>query len=491
MNAKCQLERILWAVVPIILAMILTGCSSGGAVGPAGGEAGATITQEVIATTEAHTETATPTRTPLPPTITPEPTATPKPTETPAPTATQPEGRQGVIAFAMAEGNMGGIHVIQADGSGDPVMLSMHPSYDIHPSWSPDGSQIAFEANHEDPTDQEHMYIYTINSDGSQLTRITEADAVYAMPDWSPDGSRIVMASDKQEPGNTDLYVMDLKTKELTRLTDDPDAEGDPSWSPDGSQIAFTSNRDGSLNIYILDVDSGEITQLTQGTSGNGNPSWSPDGKKILFVSNRDDDVEIYVMDADGENQTRLTTTPGRDIHPNWSPDGNSFAYAHEESNTRKIYVGDLSGSPPELLFEVPEGAAAGYPAWTMAQETASEEPVIGAPFCARDTNGDYQPDTPSATFTTEDDMAFIVFPYDNMQDGMDYYHSWDTPSDGELSFVGEFHDFWDGGEEGLHVSYSTLQHAPGVVKVELYLAEEFSMEGELMQEIECEVVEP
>jgi hypothetical protein len=124
-----------------------------------------------------------------------------------------------------------------------------------------------------------------------------------------------------------------------------------------------------------------------------------------------------------------------------------------------------------------------GYPAWTVAQETISKDPVIGPPFCMRDTDGDFNPDTVSATFTTKDDFGFIVFPYDNMQDGMTFTHSWETP--GELSLAGDVISFWDGGKEGIHSSYATLQHAPGVVTVKLYLEEE------LMQEIECEVVEP
>jgi Tol biopolymer transport system component len=390
----------------------------------------------------------------------------------------------------MAAGGWGGIRVIQADGSSDYLTLSDHPSIDTRPSWSPDGLQIAFESRRDDPVSGKYSAIYTMNSDGSHLTRITNIDAFYAQPDWSPDGSRIVMISAKsRDAGDADLVVLDLSTGELTRLTDGPTIDMEPSWSPGGSQVAFTSDRDGSNNIFTINVDSGEITQLTQESGDNSEPDWSPDGEKILFVSNRDGDEEIYVMDADGANQSRLTTTPGKDVNPEWSPDGYYFAYGHEDAGIRKIYVSDLGGSPPELLFENPEQATAGHPAWTIAQETISTDPVIGPPFCARDTDGDYQPDTPSPTFTTEDDMAFIVFPYDNMQDGMNYYHVWSTP--GELNVTGEQHQFWDGGEEGVHISYSTLQHSPGIVSVKLYLDAELSFEGKLMQEIECEVVEP
>jgi Tol biopolymer transport system component len=464
-------------ILTIFFLFILAGCS------PSLAEPAPTI-----AITQPPPPTAAPTliSTPLPsPTATPirVPTTTPMPTptETLAPTITQSEGRRGLIAFAMAQGNLGGIRIIQADGNSDSVTLSDHPSFDSKPSWSPDGSQIAFESNRENL--DEHYYIYTMNSDGSRFTRVTTTDTWYINPDWSPDGSRIAMSSDKQEPGNADLYVLDLNIKELKRLTDDPAIDGEPSWSPDASQIVFTSERDGSFNIYTLNMDTGETTQLTQGSGVNAQPDWSPDGEKIIFASKRDVDAEIYVMDADGANPSRLTTFPGKDTHPEWSPDGNYFAFAHEEGGVRKIYVADLNGSPPELLFENLDQAIAGFPAWSVAQEAISLDPVIGPPFCMRDTDGDLKPDMPSATISTKDDFGFIVFPYDNMQDGMTFSHAWETP--GELSIVGENIQSWDGGEEGIHISYSTLQHTPGVVTVKLYL------EGELMQEIECEVVEP
>lgn len=437
----------------------------------------------VEAVTEAPTVAPTRTATVLPSptaTRTQAPTATPLPTATatPEPTPTQPVGRQGLIAFVMGE-NWNGIHLINADGSGDPVTLSLHPSYDIAPSWSPDGSQIAFESFRDDPVEQKYLDIYTMNADGSGLTRLTNTDAFYTRPDWSPDGSQIALASDKEEQGNSDLYMLNIKTKELTRLTDDPAGDSEPSWSPDGSMIAFTSDRDGAPNVYTMVVETGETTQLTHDSAMTAQPDWSPDGEKILFVSNREGNAEIYIMDADGANPVRLTNTPGKDIHPEWSPDGKYFAYAYEQAEARSIYVADLNGSPPELLLE----DTGGWPAWSVAEATFTEDPVIGPPFCARDADGDGKPDMLSTTFSTQDDAGFILFPYDNMQDGMDFWYSMSIP--GEISMVGENHPGWDGGESGIHTTFVVLQHSPGVVAVEFYLGEK------LIQEIECEVVEP
>jgi Tol biopolymer transport system component len=436
---------------------------------------------------EAVTETPTavvPTDTPTPlpsPTVTETqtPTATPQPTatDTPEPTPTQPVGRQGVIAYVMGDG---GINLVQADGSGDPLILSWHPSIDSAPNWSPDGSQIVFESFRDDPVNQKYMDIYTVNADGSGLTRLTNTDAIYGRPDWSPDGSQIALASDTEEQDNFDLYLLNIKSKELTRLTDDPAWDGEPSWSPDGSLIAFTSDRDGAPNVYTIEVEIGETTQLTHDSAFTGQSDWSPDGEKILFVSNREGDAEIYIMDADGANPVRLTNTPGKDIHPEWSPDGKYFAYAHEEDEARSIYVSGLDGSSPELLLE----DTGGWPAWSVAEATFTDDAVIGPPLCARDTDGDGKPDTASTTFSTEDDWGFILFPYDNAQDGMDFWYTTSAPL-GESSLKGEVHPGWDEGEKGVYTAGFTLQHATGAVTVEFYIGEK------LMQEIDCEVVKP
>jgi Tol biopolymer transport system component len=490
MNAKCQQIRFLFKTLSIVLAMmILAGCSTGGAAVPSSDDQGEAVSKTVEATLESPTETPFPTNTPLPPTDTPEPTETPlPPTDTPVPTPTQPEPRQGVIAFVMGyDGGWGGIHIIQADGSGDEVTLSMHPGFDSIPSWSPDGSQIAFESYRDDPVDMEHMDIYTMNSEGSQLTRLTDTDGVYRQPDWSPDGSRIALsAAESSSAHDFDLAVLDLVSGKLTRLIDGPTNDIQPSWSPDGSQIAFISDRDGASNVYRLDVASGEITQLTRDSGNHDHPDWSPDGNKILFVSDRDGDGEIYVMDADGANQTRLTTEPGMDTHPEWSPDSETFAYAHAgESGLGKIYVADLNGAAPELLFEIPEDMTAMHPAWTVAKTTTSEDPVFGLPICMRDTDGDFQPDTPTANFSTEDDWAFIGFTYDNMQDGMDFWSKSTFNTGLEISLENHSLPPWNSGKQGFNFIFEKLQNSPGSIAFELYLGEK------LMQTIECEIVEP
>lgn len=417
-------------------------------------------------------------------TVTSDPNPTATATKPPVPTVTKPPERKGVIAFFMRQGNIGGISIIRADGSGDPIVLSAHPTNDSKPSWSPDGSQIAFESLRDDVAGNKYMDIYLMNSDGSHLTRVTDTDGWYAQPDWSPDGNRLAIASDKEEKGNADLYILTIDTRKLIRLTDDYSVDRSPSWSPDATKIVFFSNRRGNWDVYTIDVETSETVQLTDNPGDDYHPDWSPDGQKILFSSNRDGDAEIYIMDADGKNQRRLTNTPGNDTDPEWSPDGNYFAYAHDTSGVGEIYVMNLNGTPPVLLFENATKSALGLPAWSNAANISSD-PVFGPPFCLRDTNGDMKPDAVTNTFSTGELMPFVAFPYRNMSPSLSTSVKWDYENSDMDSLNMAL--AWKHGESGWYIApagglpLSTI--GPRNVTVQLYIGDE------LMQEIECEVI--
>ena len=208
------------------------------------------------------------------------------------------------------------IYVMNADGSGQ-TRLTDDPGFDGSPSWSPDGSRIAFQS-FRDGDGIPNPEIYVMNADGSGQTRLTDNPGFDGSPSWSPDGGLIAFQSERDK--NPDIYVMNADGSGQIRLTDDPEADWSPSWSPDGSRIAFESDRDGNFEIYVMNADGSGQTRLTDDPAYDGSPSWSPDGQRIAFDSVRDENSEIYVMNADGSGQTRLTDNPATDGSPSWSP---------------------------------------------------------------------------------------------------------------------------------------------------------------------------
>ncbi len=80
-------------------------------------------------------------------------------------------------------------------------------------------------------TSQEYVDIFTINPDGTNLTRITTSADPEIYPSISPDGQRIVYAA-----GVHRLYVMNIDGSDAHRLDARGRTDEDPSWSPEITQ---------------------------------------------------------------------------------------------------------------------------------------------------------------------------------------------------------------------------------------------------------------
>jgi TolB protein len=111
---------------------------------------------------------------------------------------------------------------------------------------------------------------------------------------------------------------MDSDGSNVHRLTYGLSYCDSPAWSPNGDKIAFVSRESGGFQIYTVDITGENVTRLTD-QGNNENPSWSPDGYHLTFASSRTGKFEIYTMSWDGSNQTKITSGGGN-FSPAWSP---------------------------------------------------------------------------------------------------------------------------------------------------------------------------
>jgi dipeptidyl aminopeptidase/acylaminoacyl peptidase len=156
------------------------------------------------------------------------------------------------------------IFVVPADGSGEARQLTDGDYEDFTPTWSPNGSRIAFASNREDDWDiSPDGYLYLVDSGGGEPRRLTTDDGEWAHPSWSPDGSLIACywsPGGWDHPQHTQVAVVDPEsgdTRVLTRSLDRNCAPypivGEPLWG--GDFIYFAVEDRGNTPLYRVRAD--------------------------------------------------------------------------------------------------------------------------------------------------------------------------------------------------------------------------------------------
>ncbi len=240
------------------------------------------------------------------------------------------------------------ICLINPDGTAG-TQLTSSLGDDTWPTWSPDGSKLAFQTNrniapaHDSVAARLQLDLYVINADGTGETQITADTANEAQPAWSPDGTKIAFVTDRD--ANNEIYVMNADGTNVRRLTTNAAADEQPAWSPDGGKIAFVSNRSGTTDIWVMDSTGANPVSLTNDAAVDVLPAWSPppDSNRIAFQSNRAGDFAIFVMSTDGSGVRQLTDGGVPDGSPSWSPDGTRIAFESDG----EVWVLVLDGSRP------------------------------------------------------------------------------------------------------------------------------------------------
>ena len=215
--------------------------------------------------------------------------------------------------------------------------------------------------------------IFTANTDGSNLKKITDNPKYDAEPIVSPDGKQIVFGS--QRNGDFDIYIMDADGSNVRQLTDAVGYDGAPWFSPDGKKIAWRAWHPETeeerikwrdcmendyilafpLDLWVMDVDGSNKVRLTNNGATNWAPSWHPDGKQLVFSSNMDDwreehqshghNFELYLINIDGTGLERLTFNKVFDSFPMFSHDGKKLVFGSnrnpEKPRATDVYIAD------------------------------------------------------------------------------------------------------------------------------------------------------
>jgi len=220
----------------------------------------------------------------------------------------------------------GGVQLMTVgiDGS-NPTQLTNDSDDATQPTWSPDGSKIAYVSG---PLRKGKIKI--ADADGKNATVLCESNSSQRVPQWSPDGKQIAFSMAELRGGLENTYVINADGTGLKSLADTARAAVDPGWSPDSAKIACVSHPPGTPGfIWVMNPDGTERTTVSTGNLGFAvYPSWTHDGKQITFGALDDNgQIQLVQVNLDGTGMTALTHGPMPHSYAAWSPDGQYLAY--------------------------------------------------------------------------------------------------------------------------------------------------------------------
>jgi Tol biopolymer transport system component len=183
-----------------------------------------------------------------------------------------PDGRS--IGFTSNRNSVTQIYTLALNDTA-ALRLTNSMAFNFFGGWSTDGRKVVFASNGDavGEGNVNNMDIYVMDSDGKNPTRLTRDPAFDGNPSWSPDGTRIAFASTRS--GQMDIWVMNRDGSGPVRLTRSSEAEEWPAWAPDGQMIAFSAVRSGNSDIYLMNADGSNVTRLTDDPSADTRPAWS------------------------------------------------------------------------------------------------------------------------------------------------------------------------------------------------------------------------
>ena len=252
------------------------------------------------------------------------------------------------------------LHLVRPDGTGEHQLLppALRNLDQGHPSWSPDGTRIAFDV--ESPGDPAPFNLWITGVDGSDAHRLAGCEAKpclqLAYPSWSPDGTRIAYARyDIRANGNwgkSAIELLDVATGKRTIVAESADgatAYYVPRWSPDGRSIVLVVETypdeseavTSSSRLAVLEVGSrpAEPVRITPDTYAAAEPDWGMAGRIAFTRYDAPDAIvstgSIATIAPDGTDLRDVTPRGGGDgIEPTWL------------SPTRLMYVGHTDATP-------------------------------------------------------------------------------------------------------------------------------------------------
>ena len=195
------------------------------------------------------------------------------------------------------------IYLMDIDGRNQRPLIDIEGAQRA-PVFSPDGQKIAFESKAPaqetgggpgSTENNDTLEIYVIHIDGTNKKQLTHNDVDDGHPTWAPNGKQIAftaMVGDIYQ-----IFSVSAAGGTAKQLTFTNASHYHPTFSSDGKRIIYVSNAHNHYTLWMMSADGRNKTPLTNHVGAHFEPSLSQDGKRLVFSSDRSDHMRIYLMD--------------------------------------------------------------------------------------------------------------------------------------------------------------------------------------------------
>jgi dipeptidyl aminopeptidase/acylaminoacyl peptidase len=260
-----------------------------------------------------------------------------------------PDGTR--VAFVSNMSGVPQIYMMPAAGGFPEQLTALDDAVD-EVDWSPTGEFLAFEVA---PGGGLNTQVYVIKPDGSGMRRLTDGGKENNFMDrWSADGKILAISSNRRDPATTDSYFIDLASGKLQMVAENKGVGGVQDISRD-NRFAIISRlvSRGDNNLYLVEVATGKEALLTphEGPGTFGSARFTPDGRAVYFISNKDRDLTAFVRVRLGkENQPGdIEMIAARD-------DAEAAASIINEEGTKLALLWNVAGKSEIAFYDIKSG---------------------------------------------------------------------------------------------------------------------------------------
>ena len=223
--------------------------------------------------------------------------------------------------------------------TGKARRLTSGKALDSRPTWSADGTTIAFLRD-----DTLDIDIWTLDLSSGEESPIVDTEAIELDPAYSPDGEFLYYSSARA--GDLDLWRLRLATAESIRITEARGLELRPLPLADGQRLVYVA-KGGGLPDRIVELDLEQGSQRTlraQSITSQTHPTVSPSAATLAINWPGNDGYDLFLLDLANEDWIRLTRRPSLPLSPAFSADGSSV-YFVEANNDLQFELFRISAS--------------------------------------------------------------------------------------------------------------------------------------------------